>query len=127
MRRKFTRDPEAALHDFHTLCASPHTDRDEIARRVSASRSLDFEAMTAGLADLESLDARAVLTSLSVPVLMLHGARDRVIPVEAASATAKRLARCHLHIHPSAEHDLPLQDPFWIVQHIREFLASLRG
>jgi len=40
-----------------------------------------------------------------------------------SSSCSKNLAKswgCELHIHPWAGHDLPLDDPDWIIEHLRQ-------
>ena len=66
---------------------------------------------------------RAPVSAPRVPVLVLASAADRLVdPV-----CSRRLAeawRVELRIHPSAGHDLPLDDGAWIVAQIAGWLAS---
>ena len=73
---------------------------------------------------LAELDLRETLASLSIPVLILHGAEDRVIPLQAARAMAERLSDVRLLEHPTAGHDLPLTQTAWVVDHIGDFLRE---
>lgn len=61
----------------------------------------------------------------SVPVLVLASARDRLV----APRCSQRIARawqCPLAIHPEAGHDLPLDDPEWVIEQIRAWRDGRR-
>ncbi|HMP76446.1 MAG TPA: alpha/beta fold hydrolase [Kiritimatiellia bacterium] len=121
LQRQVSRTPEEAMRGFHRLCASDAASDDEIESRVQESLRLE---LSTGLRDLAALDLRAQLPSIHTPVLLVHGARDRVIPVEAARATAALLPNATLHEHPTAGHDLPLTEVDWIAKRIADFLDS---
>lgn len=77
---------------------------------------LDDTVLAEGLEQLDRLDLRAALPGLSLPVLILHGAADRVIPVQAAEYLAAALPSARLVVHPDslAGHDLPLRAADWV-------------
>jgi len=52
---------------------------------------------------------------LPVPALVLVSAQDRLVSPRASEAIA-RAWNLPLRMHPSAGHDLPLDDPDWVVQ-----------
>lgn len=52
-----------------------------------------------------------------VPILLLASRHDRLVDVRCSHSIA-RAWRCDLHEHPSAGHDLPLDDPDWVVEHV---------
>ena len=54
---------------------------------------------------------RAAMDSIDVPVLLLHGERDRLVPVDAARDTARRHPRWRTEIWPDAGHVPQLQMP----------------
>ncbi len=124
MQRLFAREPEQALRSFHTLCARFDTSPDEIESRVLNSLAIDADILKQGLLDLARLDLRPILPSYSRPTLLLHGAHDRVISAAAARATAACMPNAKLIIRSDAGHDLPLQDPEWVADRIREFVES---
>lgn len=126
LQRQFMRDPDAALRGFHMLCA-PEADPALIARRLQVSRALPTESLRAGLRELAELDLRDGLHELNCPVLILHGANDRIIPAAAAYALAARLPHARVEIHPAAEHDLPLAHPAWVIETMRNFLDHPAG
>lgn len=60
---------------------------------------------------------------LEQPLLVLSGARDRLVSPGCSSALARRLGgaqRCH----PTAGHDLPLEQPRWVIEQLRGWLAT---
>ena len=56
-------------------------------------------------------DRRADLTSLHMPVALVHGAHDREVPVSVSRLTASLLPRGELHVLPDAGHMPALVDP----------------
>ncbi|HXU81213.1 MAG TPA: alpha/beta hydrolase [Polyangia bacterium] len=58
------------------------------------------------------------------PVLVLTSQRDRLVHPDCSRALAARL-HATLHEHSSAGHDLPLDDPEWVLDRIRGWLGSL--
>jgi pimeloyl-ACP methyl ester carboxylesterase len=66
---------------------------------------------------------RAVSTPPRVPVLLLAGQQDQLVNVKCSLALARRWG-CAIRLHPTAGHDLPLDDSVWVAQQAREWLAS---
>jgi pimeloyl-ACP methyl ester carboxylesterase len=58
-----------------------------------------------------------------VPVLILASAADRLVDVRCSRQLAKRWG-CALAVHPSAGHDLPLDDGPWVVAQVGEWLQQ---
>ena len=58
-----------------------------------------------------------------VPLLVLASARDGMVDPSASRAIAARVPGARLKEHPTAGHDLPLDDPDWVIARIREWLA----
>lgn len=59
----------------------------------------------------------------SVPTLLLASENDRLVDVRCSRALAAHW-RCPLLLHPTAGHDLPLDDGAWVVAATREFVAA---
>lgn len=53
----------------------------------------------------------------SVPTLLLASTRDQFVDVRCSRAVESRWG-CPLHEHPTAGHDLPLDEPEWLVEHV---------
>jgi pimeloyl-ACP methyl ester carboxylesterase len=58
-----------------------------------------------------------------VPTLVLTSAGDRLVDPRCSRAIARRWG-CALAVHPSAGHDLPLDDGPWVAQAVRRWLAG---
>ncbi len=56
-----------------------------------------------------------------VPVLLLASNQDRLVNVRCSLALAEHW-QCPVRLHPAAGHDLPLDDPVWVAQQVREWL-----
>lgn len=120
LQRQLARAPEAALRGFHRLCSEFAPDA-LIESRANESLTMSLED---GLRELAEIDVRSSLGAIDQPVLVLHGTRDRVIPVEAARAVAARIPNARLREHPDAGHDLPIAHCDWVVDRIGKFLQE---
>jgi pimeloyl-ACP methyl ester carboxylesterase len=65
---------------------------------------------------------RAAPTTPPTPVLLLAGLQDQLVNVKCSLSLAKDW-RCVIRSHPTAGHDLPLDDGVWVTQQVREWLA----
>jgi len=57
------------------------------------------------------------------PTLLLASEQDQLVSV-VCSQTLARHWRSVLHLHPSAGHDLPLDDGMWVACQVRDWLQS---
>ena len=55
---------------------------------------------------------------LKLPVLVLHGARDGIVPVNSSEALAARIRGARLVVHPSAGHVPTVTEPAWVAGEI---------
>ena len=62
----------------------------------------------------------------SAATLVLASAQDRLVSVACSKALATHW-QCDLRIHPSAGHDLPLDDGPWVAAQVRDWLAYCQG
>ncbi len=76
--------------------------------------------MVRRLRDILATDLLPELSGLKVPTLVVHGSRDRVVPMAAARDVAERLPHGELEVIRGAAH-LPY------MSHPREFNAVLSG
>lgn len=126
---EFTR---AAHTDFHNLLPRfignfNRGDRHArtIARTLLAQAGSEppSAALAAGLRWLRDQDLRPLLPQVTCPTLILHGARDPLIPVAAARRLAEQLPDAHLTILPGVAHVPFLSQPEHFLAQIRLFLA----
>jgi pimeloyl-ACP methyl ester carboxylesterase len=66
---------------------------------------------------------RAASTTPTTPVLLLGGQQDRLVNVKCSLALAKRWG-CEIRLHPTAGHDLPLDDGEWVAQQVKEWIGG---
>ncbi len=66
---------------------------------------------------------RAASVKPPVATLVLASVQDRLVSVECSRALA-RAWRCALRLHPSAGHDLPLDDGPWVAAQVCEWQAG---
>jgi pimeloyl-ACP methyl ester carboxylesterase len=64
---------------------------------------------------------RAAAVRPPVPLLLLSAHQDRLVNAKCSLALAQRW-NCDIRIHPTAGHDIPLDDGFWVAQQVREWL-----
>lgn len=79
-------------------------------------------ALRGGLSILRESDLRPALSKIEVPVLVLHGERDMLVPVAAAAAMAEQLPGGRLALIPGAGHAPFLSHPDLFHGAIRSFL-----
>lgn len=66
----------------------------------------------------------AMLSRISVPVLMLHGDRDRFVPIGAARATALANPAWHFEVAKGIGHVPQLEDPEWTTARILSWFSA---
>lgn len=57
------------------------------------------------------------------PVLILSSGKDRVVHPDCSRKIARNW-NVPLNFHPDAGHDLTLDDPQWVLQHVEQFVSS---
>lgn len=70
-------------------------------------------------------DYRALLPTITIPMLIAHGARDHECPPSHGEFLAQRLADARLDMWPEAGHNLMSHDPHRFVRMIRDFAPTL--
>jgi pimeloyl-ACP methyl ester carboxylesterase len=110
---KLKRNPDAVLEAFFKNVHFPHE-----CRRVVADRNHLVE----GLEYLFASDVREKVPTLDLPVLLLHGAEDRIIPPTASEWLHAHLPNSKLKIFPKAGHALPAHQFEAVMGEIWRFL-----
>jgi pimeloyl-ACP methyl ester carboxylesterase len=108
-------DREGAVQrivDTYRVIGSPGFEFDETALRQRAGLAFDRAYDPAGVARqlaaiLTTPDRTRDLKSLSMPVLVLHGAEDQLVNVSGGHATAAAIPDCELLVVDGMGHDLP--------------------
>lgn len=117
----------AAKAAFQKQCAYPDIpDEGTVLKRVQGMDSDGAGRLEGGLDYLMSADAREVPARIRVPVLLLHGAEDRVIPPAASEWLSQRIPTARLRVFEGKGHRLPLDYPEAVAEAIREYMEDLR-
>jgi pimeloyl-[acyl-carrier protein] methyl ester esterase len=111
MAARLPRDRGAVLRAFGAACAAPDGGESASAWWEAQAARFRPEVLGRGLAALTELDLRGRVVGLRLPVRMLHGERDAVVPVEAAIAAAGRFPDARLTVLPGRGHALPHTAP----------------
>jgi pimeloyl-ACP methyl ester carboxylesterase len=96
---------------FHKI-GSPGFPRDDEQLREIAARSYDRGLNPAGstrqlAAIIASGDRTPLLRTITVPTVVIHGTKDRLVPVSGGRATAKAIPGARLVLIVGMGHDLP--------------------
>jgi pimeloyl-ACP methyl ester carboxylesterase len=66
----------------------------------------------------------SMLSQIKVPVLMLHGERDKFVPISAARATARANPAWRFEVASGVGHVPPLEAPQWTIDRITAWLGA---
>jgi pimeloyl-ACP methyl ester carboxylesterase len=121
------------------LMAGNALQRESTILRLTSARPqehADAPAAWAGIRAARPVSARNALRQLlaaaryraprdkpPVPLLLLCGARDRLVDPRCSSALARHWGAT-LAVHPDAGHDLPLDDAAWVAAQVAHWRAS---
>jgi pimeloyl-ACP methyl ester carboxylesterase len=114
-----------------------------VTAAIAARSAAEATALTASWAELAREDGarwrsralrqliaaaryRAPATPLAKPVLLLAGARDRLVDARCAAVLGARLGATTVRVHPEAGHDLPLDDARWVCDEIAKWLIETK-
>ncbi len=119
-------DFEGALQKFVALIAmgSSHT-RQEMKQLLAIMLQRphpSIQALQAGLKILMHSDLRQQLAQINVPVLWIHGERDRLCPLSAAQWSTQHLPQAQLSVMQAAGHEPFLSQPQDFVNSVNRFL-----
>lgn len=89
---------------------------------------LDGDASEAGrnaqAAAVQAFDAAEELSALTLPVLIMHGTADRVLPVENAHALSERLPSAELELFEGGPHLFFVEQADAVTERLRGFLDA---
>ena len=100
---RLEREPAALLADFYARCGSPPDSR--------CPGTIDADGLRRDLQLLQESVLELAAIPAAARVLILHGSRDRVVPVERAEELRELLPNSALAIVAEAGHALPLTHP----------------
>ena len=121
--RSLAADRAGTLARFAAVQAKGDAHARQVARllKQSSERSAPGEVLTAGLAVLSSTDLRRELPRVQQPAVVLHGARDCVVPPAAGRRLAAALPNARFALLPDCAHAPFLSQPERVARTLREF------
>lgn len=119
MIRQLKRNPEDVLEEFFKNVHFPHRQ----SRRGILPRCDSTKELVAGLEYLRSTDLRQKVPTLEIPVLLLHGTEDRIIPPAASEWLHAHLPNSQLKIFKQNGHALPAHHFGEVMNEISNFLS----
>ncbi len=129
MQAGFTRSPRPVLAAFARRCmdggstSAAETDA-FIDKFVNRAGRIGIGCLTAGLRYLLQTDLRFILPEVNIPVYLLHGDRDRIIPVESARYMQRRIPEARLDEVQGGPHALLHTAPFQVAGLIRDAIDA---
>jgi len=123
------KDYEATLHRFLSLQVT----RDdqgratlrELRTQMRRRQAPRLAALAGGLDILQRADLRALAARITVPTLLIHGSRDRLVPATASEYLARNIAGSRREVIAGAGHAPMLSHPDRFDSVLREFLDAV--
>ncbi|MEO6144877.1 MAG: alpha/beta hydrolase [Dermatophilaceae bacterium] len=134
--RRRVRSPEQLAMDVLRLCCVDPTrvpadvleQHMEVARARRGYPGIDDQFLGAARSLMGMLARRsayrAAMRSIRVPVLLLHGEKDRLVPIGAARAAAIANPSWRFEVAPDVGHVPQLEVPEWTARHLLGWLAT---
>jgi pimeloyl-ACP methyl ester carboxylesterase len=135
--RRFPEIPEKAFHilmNFPPVLSllqglgtiSPKARRDRLLEILKEMGGLDFARYFTLLDRLKEHSAEDLLSGISVPVLLVAGEKDLMIPPELAEDFKERIPKGELLLVPGGTHYAPVEEPLLIARTIESWIARNR-
>ncbi|MBN2703032.1 MAG: alpha/beta fold hydrolase [Pontiellaceae bacterium] len=124
MIAQLKRDPVAVLNEFFKNVHYPQREsRQSIQlRNAQTTTEQTFQDLVNGLEYLLTSDVREKTAAITIPVLLMHGREDRIIPCGAAEWLHDHLPHSQLQLIDGGGHALAAHHFSTVVAQIRAFL-----
>ena len=134
--RRRVRSPDQLAMDVLRLCCVDPTRVPadvleqllEVARERSGYPDIDEHFLTAARSLMGVLARRstfmATMKAIQGPVLLLHGEKDRLVPIGASRSVAVANPTWRFEVAPDVGHTPQLEAPVWTASHILDWLAT---
>lgn len=114
------RNPDAVLEEFFKNVHFPQR-QSRRGIQIQSQRG-ENEDLVGGLGYLLTSDVRERISSIEIPVLLLHGAEDRIIPPSAAEWLQDHLPNSRLRMYEKGGHALPAHHFASVMDEIVRFI-----
>lgn len=118
------KDAHRTLRHFVSLFNQRDSNARAIARQLLAMPTAPFPVLEAGLDYLAEMDLRPIVSEIRQKTLLIHGAYDPLMPVDAARWLAQSMPNATLKVLPDVAHAAFLSRPEECAQLISQFLAE---
>ena len=119
-KKQVKQEPASALQQFVRLNSAAKPDRETRDTLNGISTDVAEFALNEELSELEGTDLRDTAARITLPVLLMHAADDRVVPVAASHWLHKHLANSRLM-------EFPLGGHAFFIQHASEVADQIVG
>ena len=115
-------NPQKMLYEFLKLSMLPAEDDILTENQMSDAERIDTGCLKEGLQYLKKFDERDVLFKIKCPVLLIHGEKDRIVPLGHAEFLNKRIESSRLSIIRGIGHRLPFLTGNLLLDKISRFM-----
>lgn len=120
------RTPQEVMQVFIRDVMFPSTlDTAAMKARVKSALAVGADTLEDGLDYLAHQDFRSRLSEFRVPLLVLHGREDRIIPWQAGEFLSRGVPRGQFFAREGVGHALIQTDPAFVASYVRSFLVQL--
>jgi pimeloyl-[acyl-carrier protein] methyl ester esterase len=119
MIKRLALEPLPVLQDFYAACTGESASLPD-----NFLDNCNLELLIADLKELDSAQAELSKIGAAKSILILHGAKDAIVPVKAAQQLYELMHGSFLAINETAGHALPLSNPEWCLEQIFEYLDT---
>lgn len=115
MKMRLRKDAIKTLCEFHGMIGSS-----------PPSHKPDLQRLSDGLDELRDCNITEKLRNANIPLLVLAGANDPLVPETINAEFGKIAARSEIRVHPYGGHVLPLTHAAWCAAEISRFIHDAR-
>gem|GEM_PF-1819856 len=120
LERKFKEGLRKGLEYFYNLLFPDKS----LHYLVDKLPSLEKEDLDRWFEKLKKEDKRAFLSQIRVPVLILHGDKDQIVPWESSRFLQENIPCAQLFVFPGVGHAPMVEVPEWFNNTLRKFLKA---
>jgi pimeloyl-[acyl-carrier protein] methyl ester esterase len=118
------KNPRQALSRFYELVSHPFRPfKEKEEAWLDAVLKTDVKVLEKGLQYLMNTDLRNLFPKISMPVFLVHGKQDKVVPWQASEWMSKNLAKSKLKLLDDYGHDLILRYSSWLPDELNDFIG----
>ena len=125
MTMEIRKDSRAVLDRFFRDVSWPAVESESYRNeKVSAASHMGIQNLVDGLEYLRKMDLRDRVKTLEIPILIIHGREDRIVPWQAGAWLNRSLPNSRLIIHEGIGHDIAVRHAVVLASQIGEFLED---